>query len=194
MNLEERKNSKKGKKRKRLLFRLSILIVLVGATAFALISNFTKDKETYAEGEMAPDFKLNQLNKADSRKSVQLSELGNKGVMINFWATYCPPCEREMPYIENMYNKYKDKGIEIVSVNLDSTELVVQNFIDKYKLTFPVLRDKDMTVRDLYEIKPIPSSIFISPEGKIVKKINGELDENLLESQLKEIQAEQGGD
>ncbi|WLV23472.1 thiol-disulfide oxidoreductase ResA [Aciduricibacillus chroicocephali] len=193
MSLEDRINSKKGKKRKRLLFRSAILVVLVGATTFALISNFTRDKETYAEGDKAPDFKLSQLNKANPEDAVQLSKLKEKGIMLNFWATYCPPCEREMPYIQSMYDKYKDQGIAIVSVNLDSTELVVQNFIDKYDLTFPVLRDKDMTVRDLYGIKPIPSSIFINPEGKIVRKVNGELDEDSLESYLKEIQSGQGG-
>lgn len=187
MKLEERVNKKKGKKRKRLFFRISILAVLIGATAFALISNLTKDKEVYGQGDVAPDFKLAQINGANPADSIQLSKRSGHGVMLNFWATYCPPCEREMPYIQTMHERYHDQGVDIISINLDSTELVVQNFIEKYSLTFPVLRDKDFAVRELYGINPIPSSIFIDQNGKIVEKVNGELKLDELEKKIKKI-------
>lgn len=187
MKLEERIEKKKGKKRKRLFFRFGILAVLIGAAAFALISNLTKDKEIYAKGDMAPDFKLAQINGSNPADSIQLSKQSGNGVMLNFWATYCKPCEREMPDIQTMYERYHNQGIDIISINLDSTELVVQNFIEKYKLTFPVVRDKDFAVRELYGINPIPSSIFIDSNGVIVDKKNGELKADEIEKLLKEI-------
>ena len=72
--------------------------------------------------------------------------------MLNFWGTWCKPCEKEMPYMEKLYPKYKEQGVEIVAVSLDSTELVVHRFIDKYDLTFPIPHDKDSQVRDLYKV------------------------------------------
>lgn len=188
MDLEKRKEQKAGKKRKRLLFRIGILAVLVGAVIFALVSSFQKDKMVYGAGDLAPDFKLNQINPNNSLDSIQLADLKGKGVMLNFWATYCPPCEEEMPYMQNVYQEYREKGIEIVSVNLDSTEPVVQNFIKEYGLDFPVLRDSDGSVRELYTVGPIPSTVFIDADGKIVRRVEGALTLENLKSYFKEIQ------
>src|SRR5699024_11306855 len=85
---------------------------------------------------------ISQIKKNNELETVQLSDYRGKGVMLNFWATFCEPCEAEMPYMEKLYPKYKDLGIEIIAVNLDLTELVVDRFIDKHDLTFPIPNDK----------------------------------------------------
>src|SRR5699024_12772059 len=90
--------------------------------------------------------------------------------MLNFWATYCKPCEKEMPYMEELYPQYKDKGIESVAVSLDANEAVIHQFIDKYDLTFPIPHDNNQ-VKDLYKIEPIPTTYFINPEWAIVDKL-----------------------
>src|SRR5699024_12680218 len=92
--------------------------------------------------------------------------------MLNFWATYCEPCEREMPYMEKLYPEYED-DIEIVAVSLDSSELVIDRFIDKHDLTFPVVHDKNSEVMDLYNITPLLSTIFIHLTGIIADKLTG---------------------
>ncbi|WP_106497366.1 thiol-disulfide oxidoreductase ResA [Lentibacillus sp. Marseille-P4043] len=180
--------AKKKKKRNRLVFRSVILAILLVAVVYALVSNLTKDKTNIDVGDKAPDFALEQINKNNELETVQLSDLEGKGVMLNFWATYCKPCESEMPYMEKLYPEYKDKGVEIVAVNLDSTELVINRFIDKYDLTFPVPHDTKGTVMDQYSVGPIPSTFFINPEGEVVEIVEGALTLDRIEGYLQQIE------
>lgn len=188
VRIENAKEQKKSKKRNRLIFRTIILAVLVAAVVFALITNAKKDNTIYKIGDKAPDFQLQQINANNELEKIQLSDLKGKGVMLNFWATWCKPCEQEMPYMEELYPQYKDQGIEIVAVSLDGTELVVQQFIDKYNLTFPIPHDKKNVVNELYKIGPIPTTYFINPEGEIVEKVEGALSLERLEEYFKQIQ------
>ncbi|ASK61310.1 thiol-disulfide oxidoreductase [Virgibacillus phasianinus] len=190
MNLEQVKANKHRKKRNRLIFRITVLVILLAAVGYALVSNLTKDTTKIDVGSQAPDFVLEQVNKNNELESVRLSDLEGKGVMLNFWATYCKPCEAEMPYMQKLYPEYKEKGIEIVAVSLDATELVIDRFIDKYDLTFPIPHDKSGQVMDLYGVGPIPSTFFISPKGKVVKIVAGALTLDSLEGYLKQIQPE----
>ncbi|MGP4060134.1 thiol-disulfide oxidoreductase ResA [Halobacillus litoralis] len=176
------------KKKKRLIFRTAMLAVMVGLVVFALVSNAKDDQSVIAQGEKAPDF---QLKKFGTEETVQLSDLEGKGVMVNFWATYCGPCKDEMPYMEELYPKYKEKGVEILAVNLDSTELVVERFIDEYDLSFPILQDKKGQVMDLYNIGPIPSTLFINPDGEIEEQVIGPLTLDKLEGHLQSITPEE---
>lgn len=187
MSLEETKKKKKNKRKNRLIFRTSILIVMVGAIIFALVSNIQADKTIYQVGDEAPDFELKQINKNNELETIRLSDFKGQGIMLNFWGTWCKPCEEEMPYMQELYPVYKEKGIEIIAVSLDNTELVVDRFIDKYDLTFPIPHDKTGEVRDLYKIGPIPSSIFINPDREIQRIVNGALSLESLESYFKEI-------
>src|SRR5699024_683797 len=158
MDLEQKKQKKRNKKRNRLIYRTAILLVMLGAIIFAIVSNLQADNTVYRVGDHAPDFQLTQINKYNEVETIQLSDLRGKGVMLNFWATWCKPCEREMPYMEELYPKYKDKGIEIVAVSLDSTEPVIHQFIEKYELTFPIIYDNRKEVSNIYKIGPIHST------------------------------------
>ncbi|WP_085991993.1 thiol-disulfide oxidoreductase ResA [Oceanobacillus senegalensis] len=187
MKIEKAKISKRKKKRNRLIYRSAILAILVGAIIFAVVSNSQADNSIYREGDMAPDFQLTQVNNNNELETIRLSDLRGKGVMLNFWGTWCKPCEAEMPYMQSLYPEYKEKGIEIVAVSLDNTELVIHNFIDKYNLTFPVPHDTTGEVMDLYKVGPIPSTFFINPEGEIEEVVNGALTLERLEESLKNI-------
>lgn len=188
LSLDQIKKSKQKKKRNRFIFRTVILGVLVAAVVFALVSNLQKDNTIYKVGDKAPDFMLQQINNNHDVETVQLSELEGKGVMLNFWATWCKPCKEEMPYMQELYPEYKDKGIEIVAVSLDGTELVVDRFIDDYNLTFPIPHDKTSEVRDLYKVGPLPSTFFINPDGEIQEIVSGALSLERLEGYLQAIQ------
>ena len=187
MKIDNARKNKQDKKKKRLVFRSLVLAVLVAAVVFALVTNLTQDKELYKVGDQAPDFQLTQINDSNELETIRLSDLEGKGVMLNFWATYCKPCEAEMPYMESLYPEYHD-DIEIVAVSLDANELVIQKFINKYDLTFPIVHDTTSEVMDLYSIGPIPSTLFIGPDGQIVDKVAGALTLESLEGHFQEIQ------
>lgn len=182
------KVNKQRKKRNRLIFRTIVLTVLLVAVIYALVSNFTDDQTSVGIGSEAPDFKLEQINANNEHESVQLSELEGKGVMLNFWGTWCEPCEDEMPYMESLYPEYKEKGVEIIAVNLDTTQFVVDNFIDKYDLTFPVPYDSNKEVMNAYQVGPLPTTFFINPDREIVEVVEGGLTLDRIEGHLQQIQ------
>ncbi|PAV29533.1 thiol-disulfide oxidoreductase [Virgibacillus profundi] len=188
MSLDQIRKNKKNKKRNRLIFRSVILAVMLVAVVFAVVSNLQKDNTIYRAGDPAPDFKLQQISKNNELETIQLSDLEGKGVMLNFWGTWCKPCEAEMPYMQDLYPEYKEKGIEIVAVSLDATELVVHRFIDEYDLTFPIPHDKTGEVKDLYKVGPIPSTFFINPDGEIEEVVEGALSLERLEGYFQDIQ------
>lgn len=115
-------------------------------------------------GNLAPDFELETL----TGDVVKLSDYRGKKVMVNFWATWCPPCRAEIPDMQKFYEKH---DIEILAINLTETEPSrgqVNGFVDEFGMTFPVLLDNDLTVaEDTYKIQPIPSSFFIDTKGII---------------------------
>src|SRR5690625_675861 len=187
MSLEEARNKKRSKMKKRYIFRASVLVLLLAAVIYALAANVMKDKQVYSVGDEAPDFQLQQINERNEMETIRLSDLQGKGVMLNFWATYCKPCEDEMPFMESLYPNYQD-DIEIVAVTLDDNELVIHRFLDKYELTFPVVHDKTREVMDEYNIGPIPSTFFIDENGVIVEYVKGAITLQSLEGYFQQIQ------
>lgn len=137
--------------------------------------------------QLAPDFTLTNLQ----GEEVTLSDLRGKRVVLNFWATWCPPCEAEMPHMQQYYEKYgQEDNVEIVGVNLTyAKEKVerVEQFIKSYDITFPILLEKDETVASQYEILTIPSTYMIDRDGKIQKKIIGPLDLESLRDNVTQI-------
>lgn len=189
LGLDKVREKKKNKMRNRYIYRASILLVLGAALVYALITNLSGEKDTSHDiGDEAPNFELIQINDKNEEEKVNLSELKGKGVMLNFWGTWCAPCREEMPYMESLYPTYKEKGVEIVAVNLDQSELKVQQFIDEFDLTFPVPHDVRDEVRELYGIGPLPSTVFINPDGVIEDIVIGALTLDRLEGHLNDIQ------
>lgn len=189
MALDENYKRQTKKMKKRFIFRTVTLVVIVVAIIFALIMNVTRDKGAIKKGDQAPNFELIQINKNNEQKFIHLSNLDGKGVVLNFWATYCKPCEEQLSLMETLYSEYMD-DIEIVAINLDNSEIVIQQFIDKLSLTFPVLHDTRSEVMDTYSVSPIPTTFFISSEGEVLDKVIGRLSLEELESHFKVIQPE----
>lgn len=170
-------------KNKRLAVRTVILLVLAGALAYTLYSNFFKDKQIVGIGDQAPNFVLTDLN----GNKVEFADYRGKGVFLNFWGTWCKPCEREMPYMENQYKVYKDQGVEILAVNVGEPELSVKNFVERKGLTFPVVIDKDLEVLEAYGVNPLPTTFLVDKEGKIIDIITGQLTEEMIKNHMERI-------
>ncbi|MDF1997001.1 thiol-disulfide oxidoreductase ResA [Peribacillus frigoritolerans] len=172
------------KKKRRLISRTIILLLLGAALVFALYTNFTKDKnESLRKGSEAPNFLLTDME----GKEHKLSDYKGKGVFLNFWGTYCKPCEYEMPYMENQYKNFKDQGVEILAVNVGESDYAVNNFITKHDLTFPVMIDKGREVENAYRVDILPVSFLVDKEGKVIDIITGALTEESIQKHMERI-------
>ncbi len=159
-----------------LLIGASLIVVIAGQRQAAAATGLRV-------GSLAPDFVLPSLN----GNMVRLSELrGQKAVFINFWATWCPPCRLEMPTMENAYQEYQARGLEILAISIDTgPKDVIRNFMQEYGLTFPILLDPEGEVMHLYRIFSIPASFLIDKAGIIRYKELGYRDWTDLESRKK---------
>jgi peroxiredoxin len=169
-------------KQVRYWMRRIIFLALIAMIGFALYQLAGQSKIPEA-GDEAPDFKLTTLD----GKEMKLSQLRGKAVMLNFWGSWCEPCRTEMPAMQQVYEKYKDEGFVIVAVNIAETDVAASQFAKQNGLTFPIWMDRDREAVKLYNIKPIPTSFFIDPDGIIRKKIEGPLDVSQLELYINAI-------
>ncbi|NRG47535.1 redoxin domain-containing protein [Bacillus sp. CRN 9] len=138
------------------------------------------------EGSPAPDFELTTLN----GNTVKLSDYKGKKVILNFWASWCPPCVAEMPHMQQFYENNKENDIEIVAVNLTSLDKgmsEIKKFVDENNLSFTIPLDKDGTIGIQYETFSIPTSYIIDSNGIIIKKIVGPMNEAMMEDLTKNI-------
>ncbi|MDQ0197922.1 peroxiredoxin family protein [Neobacillus ginsengisoli] len=152
------------------------------------ISAISKDAEKLGiqKGNMAPDFKLTTINGDDAK----LSNYKGKKVILNFWATWCPPCKAEMPNIEEYYKENKDKNVIVLAVNLTTAEKNkdnIQQFIKDHGLTFPVLLDEKGNAGNLYQAFTIPTSYFIDIKGIVQQKIVGPMSKETIETLVSKI-------
>ena len=123
--------------------------------------------QAHAVEGMAPDFTLRDINK----KKVTLSDYKGKVVLINFWATWCQPCQAEMPHLQAIYDEFKDQGFEVLSISIDEARDAskVKPLIKRGKYTFPVLLDKRTKVIPLYNPdQSLPYNALVDKEGKMV--------------------------
>lgn len=138
------------------------------------------------QGFLAPDFELKSL----AGETIKLSDLRGQAVLVNLWATWCPPCRAEMPTIEKIYNEYKGQGFVVLAVNMtyQDTFANIAPFIDEYGLTFPILLDDTSAVGTAYQLHSLPSSFFIDREGVISEVvIGGPMAEALLRTRVEGI-------
>ena len=156
---------------------LFVTVLILSFPYFACSQNSSKIQEAFKGTSIRIldkprdpiDFRLPLLN----GEMVSLSDYKGKVVLLNFWATWCPPCRVEMPSMETLYHHFKDQGFEILAVNLGEDAAHVQQFMDNNNHTFPVLLDRDEKVGALYGIRAIPTSYIIDRSGKIVGSLSG---------------------
>lgn len=138
------------------------------------------------QGFLAPDFNLTTF----AGDSFTLSELRGKPVLINFWASWCPPCRTEMPAIQRVYDEFQDQGFTVLAVNTTYQDDLGDaiTFAQIRKLTFPVLLDRDASVANLYDVRSLPTTFFVDPQGIISEVvIGGPMSEALLRIRAEQI-------
>ncbi|MFC1952384.1 peroxiredoxin family protein [Chloroflexota bacterium] len=120
-------------------------------------------------GNLTPDF---QLQSTDGQ-TVSISSLRGKPVLINFWATWCPPCRSEMPYIQEIYEEWSGKGLVVLAINIGESSTQADGFMQSNNLTFTVLLDTTQKVAQSYNITGIPTTFFVDEDGIIKEKVVG---------------------
>ncbi len=140
-----------------------------------------KEDTTSQVEYVAPDFELKTLE----GETVRLSDYVGKKVIINFWATWCPPCNEEVPHMQKVYEEYKNQGVEILAVNVtnkDKGKEAVAQFVKKHGLTFEVLLDEEGLVGSTYQVLTLPTTYMIDTKGNMVDIIEGPMNEALMKT------------
>lgn len=158
----------------------AFIIVLLVLGAFA--AGCTRAEKAGKRTE-APDFTLQDL----SGRSVRLSDLRGKVVLVEFWATWCPPCREALPVMERLHKAYQDKGLEILAVSMDDGEWEdVAKFVKAHGIGYSVLKG-DEEVQNKYLVRVIPTLFLVDKEGMIVKQFVGGGSEDVLAREIRAL-------
>ena len=156
----------------------AVILVFLGVAALVIVFAL-KQNNPYLKfsplrvGQPAPDFTLPGLD----GKMVSLSDYRGHVVLVNVWATWCPPCVDEMPSMEKLYRALKGENFEILAVSIDALgKKAVAPFMKKYNLSFPALMDPDGTIKTLFQTTGVPESFIINQEGILIEKVIGPKD------------------
>jgi peroxiredoxin len=101
-------------------------------------------------------------------RSLSLTDSRGSVVLLNFWATWCPPCREEMPSMERLYQRYRDRGFTVLAVSIDRNVAAVAPFVKEFQLTFPIGLDPESAVTRLYRVRALPTTVLIDRSGQVV--------------------------
>ncbi len=183
----------------RMIWRGLMALLLVLGVAWIAVSR-VPDEEAQARvdrppapqaGFAAPDFTLETRD----GETISLSDLRGQVVLVNFWATWCPPCRAEMPAIQQVYDRYRDQGFTVLAVDVAEGDAQVTAFADERGLSFPILMDRDATVSNRYQVRAMPSTFFVDRSGVIHEvTLGGPMTEAFIESQVTGLLDEGGSE
>ena len=168
-----------------------VIIILIGAAWILSIVVRSLDSNSTStaapqQGFPAPDFEL----ATTTGEVIRLSDFRGQAVLLNLWATWCPPCREEMPAINQVYNEFKNQGLVVLAMNMTYQDDVsaVAPFIERYELTFPILLDETGDIARDYQMRSLPTSFFIDRNGIINEVvIGGPMAESLLRERVEKI-------
>lgn len=169
---------------------LIVLVIAVGFIGYVLMT--TSSKVGISEGMIAPDFGLPLWHSDEVKK---LSDFRGEIVVLNLWASWCPPCRKEMPALMKLSEDYKGKGVTVLGVNLATHERNnsgADEFMEHFGVEFPTFIDLPIengrgVVSSRYNINSIPYTYIIDREGTIVEVFQGEVTYSMLETAINEV-------
>jgi len=167
---------------------LSVMLILVAVGVLAIIGYafYERNKETPTEGP-APAFDVTVWDWdeiAMPGERLSLESLKGKTVVLNFWASWCIPCQQEAPTFERVWSDYKDRGVVFIGVNTEDTDSAARDYVREYNLTYPHAPDGGGKAEEAYRITGIPETFVINGEGQIVRHFISSPNERDLRSEI----------
>ena len=148
---------------------LVLFLILGGAAWLALRLRPARPVDI---GETAPDFTLPALTQG----SLSLHDFGRQVVVLNFWATWCPPCVEETPGLEKFAEQMRLQGVAVMGVSVDQDAAALRTFAAQQQLSFPILRDPNRSIANRYGTFQFPETYIIDQEGRVAEKLIGPVD------------------
>jgi peroxiredoxin len=147
-----------------------LLLMVAGSIAQAATPLVKATIIAEADRPVAPAFEIENLHGGNA----SLADYKGKLVLLNFWATWCVPCTKEMPGMQTLWKEYKEQGLEIVAISVDEgARGRVETFSKMFGINFPILLDPESKVSDLYEVSGVPISFLIDRNGRMITRIVG---------------------
>jgi len=152
---------------------IGLVVLLFTLLAWSLVRDEGGDlAASAARGErpQAPDFTLERL---DQKGDLELASLRGKAVVLNTWASWCIPCKEEAPYLEQVWRDNRDRGVVVVGLNAKDLRSDAQRFVNRFDLTFPVVRDGSGDTIQEYGVTGFPETFVLDREGRVVEAFAG---------------------
>lgn len=161
------------------------ILVLLGALAIALLRGVGGPAEGRSDAALssAPAFTLTRFD----GETFDFARENQKPVFVYFWASWCVPCQAEAPVIEALWHEYRDRGYVFIGVNMWDQPADARQFVNQYRLTFPVVADEARAVYVEWGVQGLPTAFFVAPGGSVRSQFTGPLDERTLRGLLDEI-------
>ena len=166
-------------KRNSLIVLFCALVLLVSLVTGCLFSQEDPSKD-------APDFTLTDLD----GNTISLSELKGNVVFLNFWATWCTPCKKEVPFFNDAYETHKDSGLKIIGISIDRSEKIVKKYLEKHEFSYPVAMGKQKFLNDYEIARVVPVTVIIDKKGMLRHKVIGDLERDEIEKYFQDLNNE----
>ncbi len=147
-------------------------LIALSIVVLAVVVAGTFHERVVVAGDTAPDFSI----KTDDGRTLTRSDFGGKLLVLNFWATWCPPCLQEMPSLDQFQKSLAGSGVVVLGVSVDQNERVYRAFLSKVKVAFTTARDPESRISSDYGTFKYPETYIIDRQGKVLEKIIGPTD------------------
>jgi len=169
-------------------WQIAIWVIVLGLLAL-LAWKLIDDQRAQATSGLAPDFTLHTFD----GQEIRLSSLRGKVVVVNFWASWCKPCEDEAPDLERAWRTYRDRGVVFLGIDYVDTDSAAQAYLKRFDVTYPNGPDTQMRISAAYRTRGVPETFFIDREGRIVDVKFAPLTWDELTAKLDKLLAGSGG-
>jgi len=170
---------------------VAIAVMVVGVIlGFAMLPRWFHASEGGAlSGKAGPDFQLELVANAPQtgQRTLNLNEYKGKAVVLDFWATWCGPCQAQSPVLDKLAHRYEDRGVAVVGINTSDAPGAAAQWVSAHKITYPIVYDDEGETSHAYGVSNLPTLVILSREGKVVAVREGFTDASELESLLKRV-------